>query len=296
LRQVDQATVAGYYGSDSAGTFMACLGALGAAHIAFAGFMPVLLAVMEIPGCLVAVLLVSRLRQKGMDPAGNMPDEPGYDPHARPAAGAHESGAGDGAAHGKVADGVTPAAAADAPNKGGLFKKELLHEVFLNPGIFLMLGGIVIGFVSGVQGLEVTQANDPFFVSLFQGALCLYLFDKGLTAASHLGDLAHAGKGFILFGVLAPNLFATIGICAIHGYSFALHRPLDLGTYVLFGVNCAAASYIALPAVQRLAIPEASPSLPLAASLGLTFTYNVTIGIPLYILIATAVTKGFPIM
>ena len=71
--------------------------------------------------------------------------------------------------------------------------------------------------------------------------------------------------------------------------------PFELGTYVLFSVLCAAASYIAVPAVQRLAIPEASPTLPLAASLGLTFTYNVTIGIPVYMEIAKAVTRAFPI-
>ena len=77
LRQVDAATVAGFYGSDSAGTFVTCLGVISAANIAYAAYMPVMLAVMEIPGCLVALYLVSRLRQKGMDPQGNMPHEPG---------------------------------------------------------------------------------------------------------------------------------------------------------------------------------------------------------------------------
>ena len=84
MRHVDQATVAGYYGSDSAGTFVTCLGVLGTAHIAFDAYMPVMLAIMEIPGCLVALYLVSRLRHKGMDALGNMPDEPGYDPSAKP--------------------------------------------------------------------------------------------------------------------------------------------------------------------------------------------------------------------
>ncbi len=84
MRRVDQATVAGYYGSDSAGTFVTCLGVLGTAHIAFDAYMPVMLAIMEIPGCLVALYLVSRLRHEGMDALGNMPDEPGYDPSAKP--------------------------------------------------------------------------------------------------------------------------------------------------------------------------------------------------------------------
>jgi len=78
LRKVDAATVAGYYGSDSAGTFVTCLGVLTAAQISFAPYMPVLLAVMEIPGCLVALYLVSKFRKAGMDAQGNMPDEVGY--------------------------------------------------------------------------------------------------------------------------------------------------------------------------------------------------------------------------
>ena len=84
MRRIDKATVAGYYGSDSAGTFVTCLGVLGTVHILYDAYMPVMLAVMEIPGCLVALYLVSRLRHQGMDPRGNMPDEPGYDPTARP--------------------------------------------------------------------------------------------------------------------------------------------------------------------------------------------------------------------
>ncbi|MGB7871301.1 MAG: sodium-dependent bicarbonate transport family permease, partial [Mycobacterium sp.] len=99
--------------------------------------------------------------------------------------------------------------------------------------------------------------------------------------------------GFIAFGLLAPNLFATIGIIVAHAYAHLTHAPFKPGTYILFAILCGAASYIAVPAVQRLAIPEASPTLPLAASLGLTFSYNVTIGIPVYIEISRAVTPWF---
>ena len=93
---------------------------------------------------------------------------------------------------------------------------------------------------------------------------------------------------------MAPNVFATLGILVAHLYSMAVGVQFELGTYVLFSVLCGAASYIAVPAIQRLAIPEASPTLPLAASLGLTFSYNVTIGIPVYIMIASVVMKMFP--
>ena len=166
-----------------------------------------------------------------------------------------------------------------------------MREVFLNPGICLLLGGIAIGFISGLQGSKVTGVDDPVFVTAFQGALCLFLLEMGLTAARKLRDLQTAGRGFILYGLLAPNLFATIGILVAHGYSALTGVHFEPGTYVLFAVLCGAASYIAVPAIQRLAIPEASPSLPLAASLGLTFAYNVTIGIPLYIEIARLVTE-----
>ena len=171
-----------------------------------------------------------------------------------------------------------------------------MHEIFLNPGIYLLFAGIGIGFISRLQGAHVTEKDDPFFVNMFQGALCLFLLEMGMTASRKLKDLGNAGWQFILFGVLAPNLFATIGICVAHAYSFVLGEPFEIGTYALFAVLCAAASYIAVPAVQRLAIPESSPTLPLAASLGLTFSYNVTIGIPVYILIATALTHYFPVV
>ena len=177
----------------------------------------------------------------------------------------------------------------------GFLSKELLHEVFLNPGIYLLFGGIAIGFISQLQGHAVTAPDDSLFVTLFQGILCLFLLEMGITASKRLRDLRTAGWKFILFGVLAPNLFATIGITVAHLYSMALGTPFHLGTYVLFAVLCGAASYIAVPAVQRLAIPEASPTLPLAASLGLTFSYNVTIGIPVYIMIAQAITTSFPV-
>lgn len=170
-----------------------------------------------------------------------------------------------------------------------------MHEVFLNPGIFLLFAGIGIGFISRIQGEKVIAANDAVFVNLFQGILCLFLLEMGMTASRKLRDLKNAGWKFIAFGLIAPNVFATFGMCVAHGYSMMTGHPLELGTYVLFAVLCGAASYIAVPAVQRLAIPEASPTLPLAASLGLTFSYNVTLGIPLYMMIAESITKAMPV-
>jgi uncharacterized protein len=305
LRRVDKATVAGYYGSDSAGTFATCVAVLIGVGLAFDAYMPVMLAVMEIPGCLVALYLVARLRHRGMDPDGNMPDEPGY---IAPVPANVGPGAAAQPAPGQALD-IEPDTEERVqyalirrrrPGRGtgekeGILSRQLLREVFLNPGLCLLFGGIIIGFISGLQGHKVTHEADSLFITAFQGALCLFLLEMGMTAASKLQDLKSAGRGFILFGLLAPNLFAPLGIIIAHTYAYLTHTDFEPGTYVLFAVLCGAASYIAVPAVQRLAIPEASPTLPLAASLGLTFSYNVTIGIPLYIEISRVVGQWFPI-
>lgn len=352
LRKIDAATVAGYYGSDSAGTFVTCVAVLSAANLAFAPYMPVMLAVMEIPGCLVALIIVSNLRRSGMDRDGNMPDEAGFESEKRATINYDESvkSSEDLESDDEEEDeserdeaysnsgGTTVAVAKsktsvvsdrsrtrdgrissrqrereeeledeislrphnqeneEAPNRSKrVFDKELLHEVFLNPGIYLLFAGIAIGFISRLQGEKVTAADDSLFINLFQGILCLFLLEMGITASSKLRDLKVAGPGFVLFALAAPNAFACLGIVVCHAYSLFLGQAFEIGTYTLFAVLCGAASYIALPAVQRMAIPEASPTLPLAASLGVTFSYNVTIGIPLYIMIATIVTKAVPL-
>jgi hypothetical protein len=312
LRRIDKATVAGYYGSDSAGTFATCVAVLTAIGMAFNAYMPVMLAVMEIPGCLVALYLVARLRHRGMDAAGNMADEPGYTPvkvgvgpgtAARPPQGGSLDGERSLAVDEEIDLSLEKgerteeldfgAPIAGAGKKPSLFSRELFQEVFLNPGLVLLIGGIIIGLISGLQGQKVVADDDKFFVMAFQGVLCLFLLEMGMTASRKLRDLRTAGPGFIAFALIAPNVFATLGIFAACSYASLTHTDFKTGTYVLFAVLCGAASYIAVPAVQRLAIPEASPTLPLAASLGLTFSYNVTIGIPLYIEIVRVVERWY---
>lgn len=311
LRKVDAATVAGYYGSDSAGTFatakgvmnsLAATGAVGAAAYQFKAYMPVMLAVMEIPGCLVALFLVARLRAEGMDPRGLLPNEAGYDPNSQfDATAAMESD--ENIQHPPTSHGTQVGELSHQPigrrRRGSIINLKLLHEVFLNPGLYLLFGGVVIGFLSGLQNKgphekTITGADDKLFLELFQGVLCLFLLEMGMTASRKLKDLKQAGLPFVLLGLAMPPLFATFGIVVAHLFSLATHAGLTLGTYVMFSILCGAASYIAVPAVQRLAIPEASPTLPLAASLGLTFSFNVTVGIPLYIQIAKAIQSAFP--
>jgi hypothetical protein len=346
LRKIDAATVAAYYGSDSAGTFVTCLGVLTAANIAYAPYMPVMLAVMEIPGCLVALVIIAKMRATGMDAQGNVLGEPGYAQAGRtlaksaaieeefadqiPASGEEElvgATAGEGttyigkggnghravrtlrAGHGGHDEGEDANQEAvdeeddialrkhgDMPlkqaKKRGVFSAELLHEVFFNPGIYLLFAGIAIGLISRLQGAKVTAAGDKLFNDLFQALLCLFLLEMGITASRKIKDLKAGGWQFVAFALIAPNVFAIIGMLVAHTYSLALGQTFEVGTYVLFAVLCGAASYIAVPAVQRMAIPEASPTLPLAASLGCTFSYNVTIGIPVYMLFAEFLTKS----
>ena len=312
MRKIDTTTVGAYYGSDSAGTFVTCLGILATLGILHDSYMPVLLAVMEIPGCLVGLFLVSRLRRQGMDSMGNMPGEPEYglDEFSSQESELNAvSGRNGGSAHAApatvgTASHSTPKSLGAAANlaagrqEASSFNWKILHEVFFNPGLYLLFGGIIVGFISGLQALSdphVVEGPNHLFIFIFKGALCLFLLEMGITACRRLRDLKTAGWGFIAFGLLAPNVFACIGMVSLHVYSMALGHPFHLGTYALFAVLCGAASYIAVPAVQRLAIPEASPTLPLAASLGLTFTWNVTLGIPIYIEIAKAITSAIPV-
>jgi hypothetical protein len=234
------------------------------------------------------------MRRAGMDKLGNMPDEAGYDPNAKSSQ-PLEAGHGHGSDELDV-ERDTNSSSAAAAKPPGIFSPKLLHELFFNPGLFLLFGGIVIGFVSRLQGEKVTAADDPLFLALFQGMLCLFLLEMGMTASKRLKDLKTGGWQFIVFGIVAPNFFATFGMIVAHFYSSMIGEPFEVGTYVLFAVLCAAASYIAVPAIQRIAIPEASPTLPLAASLGLTFSYNVTIGIPIYIEIAKFITRHWEVV
>ena len=113
-----------------------------------------------------------------------------------------------------------------------LIDGKLLHEVFLNTGLYLLFGGIIIGLISGLQGEQVTRPDDQFFVTLFQGVLCLFLLEMGMTASRKLRDLKSGGPGYIAFGLLAPNLFATIGIVVAHAYAYMTGTHFQPGSYV----------------------------------------------------------------
>jgi len=167
--------------------------------------------------------------------------------------------------------GVTPDAqdADDAVPGGG----SLLREAFLNGPVFLLVGSLTIGILSGEKGWASVK---PFVDDPFKGVLCLFLLDMGLIAARRLGALRRAGLVVVGFAVFAPLVHAGIGIAASRALG------LSVGDALLLTVLCASASYIAVPAAIRMTVPQANPSLFLPMSLAMTFPFNVAVGIPLY--------------
>ncbi len=164
----------------------------------------------------------------------------------------------------------------------GSERGELMREVLLNASVVVLLGALAIGWIAGAEG---TQRIEPFFVGLFQGVLCLFLLDMGLAAGRGLRQgWRQLDMPTIGFGLYMPLISATLaGIT-----SFLL--GIGPGDAALLMTLAASASYIAVPAAMRLALPRARPSVYLTLSLGVTFPFNVTIGIPLYIAAANLIT------
>ena len=174
--------------------------------------------------------------------------------------------------------------AARGDGQGGRIDAGLLREVMLNGSIVLLVGSFVIGAATGAEGLAQISS---FIVAPFTGVLCLFLLDMGLVAGRGLrGARGVLGGGALLFGVTMPLLGATAGLAA------ALLVGLGPGGTALMMTLAASASYIAVPAAMRVALPEADPGIYLTLSLGVTFPFNLTIGIPVYVAVALAVTQG----
>ena len=160
----------------------------------------------------------------------------------------------------------------------------LMREIMLNGSIVLLVGAFAIGWVTGEQGLKEIES---FIVNPFKGVLCLFLLDMGLVAGRGLrGGGGVLTRGVLAFGVLMPLVGSVFGLAA------GMLLGLSAGGLALMMELSASASYIAVPAAMRVAVPEANPSLYLTLSLGVTFPFNLTIGIPLYVGIAMAVSGG----
>lgn len=152
--------------------------------------------------------------------------------------------------------------------------KTLLREAFLNGSVYLLVVSMLIGLLTGQAGGLLLK---PFTTDLFQGMLCLFLLDMGLVSSRRLGDLKAMGLFPLAFATLVPVVNATLGIL------LAWALGLSMGNALLFCVLCASASYIAVPAAMRLAIPNANPGVYVTMALGITFPLNVLIGLPVYL-------------
>jgi hypothetical protein len=155
--------------------------------------------------------------------------------------------------------------------------RSLAHEIFSGKGIVLLLGGLAIGWAAGKEGVATIE---PLFFDAFKGVLALFLLEMGVITASKLGDLKKYGFFLVIFAIGMPLVSAIIG-----GW-LGLCLSLSIGGTAMLATLAASASYIAVPAAMRISVPEANPSLSLTASLGLTFPFNVLVGIPLYLEIA----------
>ena len=156
--------------------------------------------------------------------------------------------------------------------------KEVWKEIFLNGSVVLLVGSFFIGWVTGEEGMTATS---PFFVDIFKGVLCLFMIDIGMVAAAKIGNKEEAqlNPKLIGFGIGMPLFAAVVGAIV------ASMIDLTEGSAMLFAVLCASASYIAVPAALRIAMPNVNLSLPITMSLAITFPFNIVIGIPLYLMI-----------
>lgn len=160
----------------------------------------------------------------------------------------------------------------------GRIDGELWREVLLNGSIVLLLGAFAIGAITGEKGMTEIES---FIVSPFKGVLCLFLLDMGLVAGRGLRQAGGLIRlPLVIFSVVMPLVGAALAL------PFAMALGLSAGGTALFMTLAASASYIAVPAAMRVALPEANPSIYLTLALGLTFPFNLTLGIPLYIAVA----------
>jgi uncharacterized protein len=247
----DAAAIAATYGSVSAVTFITAVQYLESQGIGYGGHMAAAMALMESPAIVLAVLAANVLRQRAA--ASAIVAAPG----------------GTAALHGGA-----------APASPALPLGRVLHESLTDGAQLLLLGAMVVGVLSGDAGKASMQ---PFSGDLFKGMLAFFLLDMGLLTARNFGQLKGTPAALWIYGILAPLLHAGLALL------LSVAAGMSVGNGALLMVLAASASYIAVPAVLRHALPEAKPSLYFGMSLGLTFPFNILLGIPLYVGVAARV-------
>jgi len=160
---------------------------------------------------------------------------------------------------------------------------ELAHDVFFGKSVLLLAGGLVIGALMGEAG---TAPIAPVFTAPFKGVLALFLLELGLVAGGRLGELRRHGPGIVIFALLTPPVLAVGG--ALTGLALGL----STGGMAILATLAASASYIAAPTAMRMAVPEANAALSITAALGITFPFNIVLGVPLYLELARWLQPG----
>jgi uncharacterized protein len=158
----------------------------------------------------------------------------------------------------------------------------LAHDLLVGKSVLLLLGGLVIGAVAGVEGTAPIKA---VFIDPFKGVLALFLLELGLVAGAKLAEVRRFGVAVLVIGLLVPPLLAVAG--ALLGVALGL----STGGVALLATLAASASYIAAPTAMRMAVPQANAALSITAALGVTFPFNIVLGIPMYIVMAQYLTR-----
>lgn len=236
IKPYDAAAIAATYGSVSAVTFITAQQFLSRNEVDFGGHMTVAMVLMESPAIIMAVLLASLVRAQEAR-------------QTSPAAGAAQA----------------------VP---GLSLKKVLHEAFTDGAHLLLIGSLLIGFVTGEDGKKIME---PFAVDIFKGILAFFLLEMGLLVARQLRESRADLSLFIIgFALAMPVVNATVAM----GLAWLFGLPK--GDALLLMVLAASASYIVVPAIVRYAIPEARAGIYFTMALGFTFPFNIVVGIPLY--------------
>jgi uncharacterized protein len=249
LVRADAASLAAHFGSVSVVTFAVATAALTRAGIAYESHAPLWVAVMEAPGLVAGVLLARWGASQGGVRA-----------------------VGDGPSGQRVQMGRT--------GQMGRWRV-LAHDVFAGKSVLLLMGGLCIGALAGVEGTAPIKA---FFVDPFKGVLALFLLELGLVAGAQIAEMRRFGWAVLVLGLGAPLLLAVPG--ALLGHALGL----STGGVAVLATLAASASYIAAPAAMRIAIPQANAALSITVALGVTFPFNIVLGIPLYIALAQKLT------
>lgn len=158
---------------------------------------------------------------------------------------------------------------------------ELAHEVLFGKSVLLLAGGLAIGAVMGEAGLKPIA---PLFTDLFKGVLALFLLELGLVAGAQLPEVKRYGLRLLAVGIISPLLLSLLG--AVVGKLLGL----STGGIAILATLAASASYIAAPTAMRMAVPQGNAGLSIAAALGISFPFNIVVGVPLYTWLAQKIS------